>query len=568
MFPIPRKGCPWPAGLLLVAGCLHPVGEQTDRLVCQIAARPFDVAPPSAAPAAEASAQTGSLLARIGFPSPDNPGAVRGEPQQPKDTGRPQVPTLPPPRLLPRRLQVPPELPGAGVPRVTLPPTTAPRQEREAAIDKLFPPLPPLAPDPQPAPGPDGRPLTLSDLQRLAMSNSPLIRQSASDVEAAKGAVIQAVAYPNPVTGMTGDEVGSGGGQTGEFGILIQQTIPLGGKLTLAGAMAEVDLRNANLALRRARMDVAGQVRAGYFAVLVAQENLKASRALARFTDEVFRVQIDQLKVGRAAAYEPRQLRVLALQARNALVTARNRYTSAWKQLAAALGLPGMPPTDLVGRVDMPIPVYRHDAALARILHDHTDVLTAGNVELKARLNLQKARVTPVPDVTLALHLNKDFPPNGYVRSFTVTFPIPVFDQNRGGIIQAQGNLVRAVEEAHRVRADLTARLAEAFERYDSNRLILEEYRSRMLPDQVEAYLGTYERHQQEPDKVTFGDVVVAQQSLASTVTSYLSTLGALWTAVVDVATLLQTEDLFQAAATEQLHPVPDLEHLTPLPSG
>src|SRR5207302_1663225 len=64
-----------------------------------------------------------------------------------------------PPPTKPERLKVPPELPGAGGPRVTLPPTTAPAKEREAAINKLFPALPTLGDDPQPSPGPDGRPL-------------------------------------------------------------------------------------------------------------------------------------------------------------------------------------------------------------------------------------------------------------------------------------------------------------------------------------------------------------------------------------------------------------------------
>src|SRR5262249_20124243 len=155
-----------------------------------------------------------------------------------------------------------------------------------------------------------------------------------------------------------------------------------------------------------------------------------------------------------------------ALQARNNLVAARNRYVSAWKQLAATLGLPGMPLTALAGRVDMPVPMYHHHAVLAQVLKSHTDVLTAQNAEAKARLALEKARITPIPDVTLAYHVNKDFATNNYVHSGEVSFPLPIFDRNKGGIIQAQGNLIRAVEEAHRVRDDLTIRLADAFERY------------------------------------------------------------------------------------------------------
>ena len=112
------------------------------------------------------------------------------------------------------------------------------------------------------------------------------------------------------------------------------------------------------------------------------------------------------------------------------------------------------------------------------------------------------------------------------------------------------------------MRNDLTARLAEAFGRYQNNLRALEFYRTWILPDQVRAYRGVYERHQQEPDSVGFGDVVTAQQTLAAQITSYVSALGDAWTAVVDVANLLQTSDLFGVCTEQPVAPVPELPAL------
>jgi cobalt-zinc-cadmium efflux system outer membrane protein len=60
--------------------------------------------------------------------------------------------------------------------------------------------------------------------------------------------------------------------------------------------------------------------------------------------------------------------------------------------------------------------------------------------------------------------------------------------------------------------------------------------------------------------------VVAAQQTLVANVSTYLTILGQLWTAVVGVADFLQTDDLFQLAEPKELPPLPDLEHLRPWP--
>src|SRR5204863_7609828 len=132
----------------------------------------------------------------------------------------------------------------------------------------------------------------------------------------------------------------------------------------------------------------------------------------------------------------------------------RNHYVSSWKQLAAALGLPGMPLTELGGRIDIPIPQYAYEPVLARALEHHTDVQTARATLLKRQYDLKLAQVTPVPDVTVHVMIQKDYtgPPFNITPSVQVGLPIPIWDRNQGGILQAEGNLLNASEEEHRVR--------------------------------------------------------------------------------------------------------------------
>jgi cobalt-zinc-cadmium efflux system outer membrane protein len=284
----------------------------------------------------------------------------------------------------------------------------------------------------------------------------------------------------------------------------------------------------------------------------------------------MYKVMVRQLQGGEVATYEPMQIGVFATQARASLVTARNSYVSAWRQLAASLGLPGMPLTEVAGRVDMPLPSYSWDASLARVLSQHTDVLTADNGIRKARFNLRLAEVTAIPDVSVGVGVINDVTPPGPERitpSLTASVPVPIFDRNQGNIQQMQGALTRAIEEPHRVRSDLTSRLADAFQRYNLNKTVLDLYRYDILPMQVQAFRAAVKRHYGgEIGAVAYNDLISAEQNLVSVIGVYLTTLGAQWQAVVDTASLLQTDDLFQLAEPVGVEPVPDLEQFLKLP--
>lgn len=427
-----------------------------------------------------------------------------------------------------------------------LPPNDRP-DLRLAVIDKLFPDLPPM-----PKLAPPARPeeiMTLAALEQLALANNPLIAQATADISIALGQAIQAGVYPNPVIGYEADTVGSAGTRNYQ-GVFGTQVIKTAGKLGLARSVANVDFINAQLALRRTRIDLLAQVKQFYFAVLVAQESVKINEALVRFTGEAYQIQDDKLKIGGfSAPYEPAQLRSLAVQARTLLVQAQNRYVSAWKQLAVVVGSPGLPMAKLADTAEMPVPRLTFEAALARMLNVHPDIRAAQNSQGQARLQRRLERVTPVPDINLYGTFQRDFTtPNVPRTTYNIQFgvPVPIWDRNRGGILSAEANVVRTTEQIRRAEYELTAALADAFERFETNRITLEYYRDQILPDLARAYRGIYERHQQEGEDggVGFGDIIVAQQNLTVAIAQYITALGMQWTAVADLTRLLQVETI------------------------
>ena len=150
--------------------------------------------------------------------------------------------------------------------------------------------------------------------------------------------------------------------------------------------------------------------------------------------------------------------------------------------------------------------------------------------------------------------------PFGTAYNLHAGIPIPLFDRNRGNIMSADAALMRASEEYNRTRNELASSLADTFARYQSQRVLLDYYRTQILQDQVQSYRAIYQRYQQDADSIDFNDVVTSQQTLASAISTYIQALGDQWQSLVDMAGLLQLDDLSQldqfAATKDAIVPV------------
>ena len=255
---------------------------------------------------------------------------------------------------------------------------------------------------------------------------NPLIRQAASDVEAARGNMIQA-------------------GLSQSARRLPVRRHQYGFNRRLPGRRDRSDNRHRRQAAARqgvgrgrsarrgtgvepARYDLATQVRSNYLGVLVARERIKVNSALVQFADRVYRMQAKRVAAGQAAAYEPLQLRVLAVQAQTQLIQSNHDYVAAWRKLAITLNCPDMPPTVLAGRIDGPVPLISYEAARDRILQTHTDLVTAKIAVARAQYQLQLARLTPIcPNIDTNTVIEHDYttPPFNTAISLQVGVPIP-----------------------------------------------------------------------------------------------------------------------------------------------
>ncbi len=436
-------------GLLLLSGCCSPMAEELSRPLDIRSSRDIDIdagrfqLPPNATyltkPATpDLAADAGKAAAPVDAAeitpaaATDAGGVVPAAALQP-------IPEGPQPKKvsqIEKYLIMPPVLPGAATPDLKLPPAGP---ERVAALKKFFPPLPPLMPVALGVPGPDGRPLTLADLQKIAAEKSPLLRLAVADIESARGKALQVGLPPNLTFAYEGDAANQNA-SAGIQGAYISQVIKTMGKLRLAQEAAFFDIRMKEQSLRKAQAEVQKQVRQYYFSYLWARENVQVANGVARLTDNLFNVLLQMTLTGITPPYQTMQLRVVALQTRGLVIQAQNRHIAAWQQLAAALSQPTMPLSQVAGQIDRPVPVFRYEEVLARVFAQHSDILNARLLVLQAQKSLQLAQVQPIPDVDVRVLVQKDFttPPYHAITSVVVGGPLPIWDRNQGNILQAQ----------------------------------------------------------------------------------------------------------------------------------
>src|SRR5207253_1203049 len=84
----------------------------------------------------------------------------------------------------------------------------------------------------------------------------------------------------------------------GQQGFFINQLIKYPGKLSLAQAVAGFDYLNNLVAVRRAQVDAMTKVRTAYFSALVAQQSVEVYQAVADLADEMYRIQLKQVRAG------------------------------------------------------------------------------------------------------------------------------------------------------------------------------------------------------------------------------------------------------------------------------
>src|ERR1051326_4056210 len=183
---------------------------------------------------------------------------------------------------------------------------------------------------------PSGPELKLADVEAMPLERNPTLAQAEAAVRAAAGRQRQAGLFPNPVAGYFVDEFAfRSPRETAEHGAFIEQTIPLGGKLSKARNVFARESDQAAINAEAQRLRITNSIRVLYYETLGAQRLVQLRADLSQLAQETVATTKELYNVGQADRSDQLQSEIEAERARIDFLNAQNDWLGAgagWRQ--------------------------------------------------------------------------------------------------------------------------------------------------------------------------------------------------------------------------------------------
>ncbi len=381
--------------------------------------------------------------------------------------------------------------------------------------------------------------MRLEDLEKMALESNPTFAQAEAAIRAAEGRRVQAGLFPNPIMGYAGSELAPRAfSEKSEHGFFIEQTIPLGGKLSKSRAIFAQEKVQTEQSAVAQKQRILNAVRILFYQALGAQQLVEVRGQLAKLAREAVAITGELYNVGQADRPDAFQIQIEAERAQLDLVIAENEREQVWQQLGAVAGNPFLKPARLAGTLESGLPVLEQETLLAKLLGESPELKRAQAGVERAKATLTRAKVEPVPDLfvrggfgysTERLDSRNARPgqKTGPEGSLEVGLRIPLFNRNQGGIAAAAAEQEIAEREVRRVELMLRARAAAAFRSYLNALRVATQYEQQIMPRaqrSYELYLGSFRQM-----AAAYPQVLIAQRTLFQVRADYVEALVSAW---------------------------------------
>ncbi len=394
------------------------------------------------------------------------------------------------------------------------------------------------------------RVITLRDALSLALLNNPELMGASWEIRALEARALQARALPNPELGVVVEEFGGNevrkSFNTAQTTLQLSQLIELGSKRAKRVRLAQLDKSLAAWDYEIKRLDVLTGVSKSFVEVLAAQEQEALTLELLRLAEQVFNSVSERVKAGKISPLEETKSGVVLSNAKIEYEKARNNLQASRYRLAAIWGRQYPEFEKAAGILDDIKPIPSIDD-LRNLISRNPDVARYVH-ELEQRaaaLEVQKAR--RIPDLTISGGVQHFSENDEDALVVGATIPIPLFDQNRGGILEARHKLSKAREEYRFAQVKAGSGLSDAYHSLSSAYSEVLSLKKDVLPGAEQSFRASQEGFRE--GKFDFLELLDAQRTLFSARIRYIEFLANYHKAAAEVERL--TGDGFDAALTK-----------------
>jgi cobalt-zinc-cadmium efflux system outer membrane protein len=369
-------------------------------------------------------------------------------------------------------------------------------------------------------------PLTLRQALALALKHNPELSAYSQELRASEAAVLQAGVLPNPVFDVTVDNLTNSrlrndGDRTTT--IQIGQLIELGGKRASRITLSETGRDLAKWDYEAKRIDVLSRISQYFIDVVAAQRGQALAGETLQLAQQVADAVGKRVLAGKVSPIEETKAR-LALssaqiereQAARQLAAARSRLAAMWNN-----SNPQFRYADADLEKFGPLPDYK---LLAERVSNNPDLARWSSEVARRQASIDVERAKAVPDITLSAGLRRFSQFDDHAYTVGISIPIPVFDQNRGGILEANRRLDKSIDEQRAAASRLQTELSQIFHRVSAIRSEIDMLRTSILPGARSAYDGVTKGYQL--GKFGVLDVLDAQRTLYQAQSQYLKALA------------------------------------------
>jgi cobalt-zinc-cadmium efflux system outer membrane protein len=324
--------------------------------------------------------------------------------------------------------------------------------------------------------------ISLDYLQSMALGNNPTLRQAQTQVDAARGAALQAGLKPNPYVGYVAEQIGVNGTAGELHGGFVSQEIVRGNKLGLSRQKycQRAQIAETNLSAQQQR--VLNDVAVRYYQALAAQRLIELHQQTVDTAKDNVMTHEEMLNMGQLGEAEVLQAEVELRRQNVIMQQAYNDRDQAWRELMSFVGVPDVQPTVLSGTLETDQPPLDWDTALSQLVATSPQVVAAQQKIRHDEIVIKRELVEPIPNVTLGLTTGYNAETQQAVAGFSAGMPIPLFNRNQGTVRQARADLRRSYAELERLQLQLRNSLAKQYRDYVSAWQHVQEYEQTMLP--------------------------------------------------------------------------------------